>query len=185
MSTRQRGETWWIDIGAPSGERIRRSAETSDRKAAQEYHDRLRAQLWREDKFGETPAKTFDQTAVRFLKHYLGQADCDSKRHHIVYWRTIFGGRILTAITADAVDEGLPKHKLMTNGKTALLTSGTKNRYIGTLRTMLNMCVTWKWLERAPRLGLLDEPKKRIRWITQAEANALIGAITQDWHVIL
>jgi integrase len=181
MSIRQRGETWWIDFRTPSGERVRRSAETTDRKAAQEFHDRLKAQLWRENKLGDMPAKTFDQAAVRFLRHYIGQSYFDSKKAHIAYWRTHFGGWSLPDITSDVVEDSMPTHKAMTNGKTKALMPATKNRYVGTLRTMLNMCVGWKWLDKAPKFTLLNEPKKRIRWITQAEARGLIDAISQDW----
>lgn len=52
MSLRKRGNTWWIDVTTPSGQRIRESAETPDRKAAQEYHDRVKAEAWRRHKAG-------------------------------------------------------------------------------------------------------------------------------------
>ena len=38
MALRKRGQTWWLDIATPGGHRLRRSAETTDRKAAQELH---------------------------------------------------------------------------------------------------------------------------------------------------
>lgn len=52
MSLYRVGETWYIDIAHDKG-RIRRSTGTSNRKAAQELHDRLKEQLWREEKLGE------------------------------------------------------------------------------------------------------------------------------------
>jgi len=181
MSIRLRGETWWVDFRAPSGERIRHSTGTADERSAREYEDRLKAQLWRERKFGEVPAKTFEQAAVRFLKHYTGQSDFDSKQRYIAYWRTKFGGWLLPAITAEAVDAALPTHQELLRGAPKPLTAATKNRYMATLRTMLNMAEEWKWLDRAPKLKDLPEPKVRIRWITQAEASTLLDAITQDW----
>jgi hypothetical protein len=45
---------WHLDIRTPGGERIRRSIETKDRKAAQKYHDCLKAELWRRDKLGRS-----------------------------------------------------------------------------------------------------------------------------------
>ena len=181
MSIRLRGKTWWLDLVAPNGERIRQSTQTGDRKAAQEYHDRLKADLWRQDKLGEAPKRTFDEAAVRFLRHYMGQADFESKQAHIAHWRTRFGGWKLVDITADTVEEGRPTHQVMNTGKLKPLKPGTRNRYVGTLRTMLNMCVDWEWIDKAPKLKMLDEPKKRIRWITQDEARDLLAAISQDW----
>ncbi|WP_338618160.1 site-specific integrase [Pigmentiphaga sp. CHJ604] len=181
MPIRQRGNTWWIDIRTPGGERIRRSTETSDRRKAQEYHDRLKAQMWAQAKLGEAPERVYEEAAVRFLKHYAGQADFDSKARYIAYWRTKFGGWPLVNITADAVADNLPTHKVGKGGAPAPLTPATVNRYVATLRTMLNMCEGWKWLARAPKLADLHEPKKRIRWITQDQATDLIAAVTQDW----
>src|SRR5207248_642491 len=47
MSLRKRGSVWWIDIATPSGERVRRSAETGDKAQAQELHDKLKSEVWR------------------------------------------------------------------------------------------------------------------------------------------
>lgn len=72
MSLRRRGNTWWVDITTPGGQRIRESAETPDRKAAQEYHDRLKAEGWRRHKLGDKPQRTWDEAALRFLKELGG-----------------------------------------------------------------------------------------------------------------
>ena len=39
MSIYKRGNTYWLDITTPSGERIRRSAGTEVKKKAQELHE--------------------------------------------------------------------------------------------------------------------------------------------------
>lgn len=55
MSLYKRGNTWWVDVTTASGQRVRESTETSNRKAAQEYHDKLKAETWRVDRLGERP----------------------------------------------------------------------------------------------------------------------------------
>jgi hypothetical protein len=65
MAIRKRGDVWWVDFTSPSGERIRRSAETGDKIEAQEYHDRLKAEAWRQDKLDETPRRTWNDAVVR------------------------------------------------------------------------------------------------------------------------
>ena len=57
MSLRKRGGIWWVDVVAPNGERIRRTAGTANKALAQEFHDRLKADLWRLAKLGERPRK--------------------------------------------------------------------------------------------------------------------------------
>lgn len=58
MSLYKRGSTWWIRFTTPSGELVRRSAQTEDKKAAQELHDKLKAESWRVRKLGQTPIHT-------------------------------------------------------------------------------------------------------------------------------
>ncbi len=63
----------WVSFTAPNGERIRRSAGTEDRKQAQEYHDRLKVELWRVHKLGEKPRRSWQEAVVRWLRacsHY-------------------------------------------------------------------------------------------------------------------
>ena len=50
MSLRKRGGIWWIDVAAPNGERIRRTTGTANKALALEFHDRIKAELWRIDK---------------------------------------------------------------------------------------------------------------------------------------
>jgi hypothetical protein len=61
MSLRKRGGTWWIDIIAPNGERIRRTAGTCNKALAQEFHDRTKSELWRITKLGEKPRRTWNE----------------------------------------------------------------------------------------------------------------------------
>jgi len=54
----------------------------------------------------------------------------------------------------------------------------TKNRYFALIRAILNKCVNeWDWLDKAPKLKLHKEPKKRIRWLYPEEAQRLVNAL--------
>ena len=68
MSLRKRGGIWWIDVAAPSGERIRRSTGTANRDLAQEAHDRFKSELWRILNAGAKPQHTWNEAVVRWLK---------------------------------------------------------------------------------------------------------------------
>ncbi|MFX7878890.1 integrase, partial [Acinetobacter baumannii] len=78
---------WWIDIRAPGVPRIRRSSGTTDKQAAQELHDRVKADLWRSTKRGEDPDHTFDEAALGMLTLAEGQRDYETKVRHVMYWR--------------------------------------------------------------------------------------------------
>ncbi|AJX78379.1 tyrosine-type recombinase/integrase [Burkholderia pseudomallei] len=172
---------WHLDICPPSGARIRRSTETRDRKAAQEYHDRLKAELWRQDKLGEKADRTFEEAAVRFLQQCVGQRDYAGKLRHVLYWREQFGATPVRLLTAERIFDALPTHKRV-NGKPARpLSPGTRNRYINTIRRLLNLCVEWEWLDRTPKLRRFEEPDVRVRWETPEVIITMINALRLPW----
>ncbi|MGB3291103.1 MAG: site-specific integrase [Burkholderiaceae bacterium] len=172
---------WQLDIRAPSGERIRRSTDTSDRKAAQEYHDKLKASLWRQDVLGEVPDKIFEEAAVRFLRESTGQRDYDTKLRHIDYWRKQFAGRTVRSLTTDDIVGALPTQRFYRNKPPTELTGSTLNRYLSTIRRLLNLCVGWGWLENAPNLPIYFEPEVRVRWEPPEVIAKLIRAMTLPW----
>ena len=68
MSLRKRGGIWWVDVTAPNGERIRQTTGTANKALAQEFHDRLKSELWRIAKLGEKPRRTWNDAVVRWVK---------------------------------------------------------------------------------------------------------------------
>jgi len=172
---------WHLDIRTPSGERIRRSTETKDRKAAQEYHDRLKANLWRQDKLGDIPDRTFEEAAVKFLKECEGQRDYATKLRHIAYWREQFSGRSVRSLTADKITDALPTHRIIKDTPAEPLTGSTRNRYIATIKRLLNLCETWEWIDRVPKLPRYCEPDVRVRWEPPEVIAALINALRLPW----
>ena len=67
MSLYRRGEWWWIDISSDQG-RIREPAGTTDRKAAQEYHEKRKSEIWRRDKLGEAAPVTWGDAVKAWLR---------------------------------------------------------------------------------------------------------------------
>lgn len=65
MSLVRRGKIWWVDLASPTGERIRRSSGTDQKELAQEYHDRLKADLWKQSRLKEKPLRTWEEAADR------------------------------------------------------------------------------------------------------------------------
>jgi hypothetical protein len=61
----KRESTWWVSFTTPSGERIRRSAKTEEKKLAQEYHDSLKHESWRVHQLGEKPRRTWQEAVVQ------------------------------------------------------------------------------------------------------------------------
>lgn len=183
MSIRRRNgsDIWHVDIRTPGGERIRQSTGTANRKEAQEYHDRLKSDLWRVGKMGERPAYTWDEAAVRILKESADLADLPNRKIHISHFRQFFSGRKLASITRDDIFAALPEFDQRSK-EPKPVTRATKNKYLATMRIMLKAAAeTWEWIDRAPKLEELPVANRRIRWITKAEAQRLLTTIRPQW----
>lgn len=67
MSLYRVGDIWYIDLQSARG-RIRESTGTADKKQAQEYHERIRGEIWRQDKLGESPPVTWGEAVKTWLQ---------------------------------------------------------------------------------------------------------------------
>jgi len=58
--------------------------------------------------------------------------------------------------------------------------NATVNRNLEVLRAILRKCVNeWEWLDKAPQVRMLQEPKRRIRFLTREEAQRLISELPE------
>jgi integrase len=182
MALRKRNSsaTWHIDLRAPGGERIRQSTGTTNKKEAEEYHDRLKAELWRVSKLGEKQKHTWDAAALRMLKESTHLSSYVNLEIHIRHFRQFFSGRLLESITRDEIYEALPQLSARTKQPKPLSVK-TKNMYLGTMRHLFNLAIKWEWLDRVPFLEDAKAANKRVRFLTRAEAQRLIAAISTEW----
>jgi integrase len=172
MSLRKRAGIWWDDDVAPNGERIRRTAGTANKALAQEFHDRLKAELWRLAKLSERPVHTWNEAVVRWLKESSHKATIEQDKAHLRWLDRHLGGKQLDLISRGIVDR-------ITDVKLAEgVSNATVNRVLEVLRAILWKCVSdWEWLERAPKIRLLKEPTRRIRFLSRDEAQRLLSAL--------
>jgi integrase len=174
MSLRKRGGIWWVDVVAPSGERIRRTAETANKAQAQEFHDRLKSELWRIAKLGEKPRRTWNEAVVRWLKEKSHKATAKEDVSRLRWLDPFLGGRDLATITRDTINK-IADAKLAQGCSNA-----TVNRTLALVRAILRRCVNeWEWLDRTPQVRMLREPTRRIRFLTREEAQRLLTELPE------
>jgi len=172
MSLRKRSTTWWVDIVTPNGQRIRRSTGTGNKALAQEYHDKLKAELWRKSRLGEKPARKWEDAVVRWLKEAGHKASIEADKIHLRWLDRYLRGKPLTSIDRSLIGRiGQAK-------KAEGVSNATVNRVVEVLRAILRKAANdWEWLDKAPAVRLLPEPTRRIRWLTQNEADRLLGTL--------
>jgi integrase len=149
MSLYLRGNVWWVYL-SHNGERIRQSAETSDKTKAQEFHDKLKAQLWDRKANGATLNDALklwlkakerseqDKSAVRvLLANYPSRPLSKVNQHDIV----------------DALGDRKPE---------------TKNKTLAIVRSAMNMAHD-RGLCDKPKIKRLESDSKRLRFLTKDE----------------
>ncbi|WP_230677295.1 site-specific integrase [Pluralibacter gergoviae] len=200
-----RGETWHCDFIAPNGSRVRRSLETSDKREAQELHDRLKSEAWRVKKLGESPKKLFKEACIRWIREKEDKKSIDDDKSIIKFWLLHFRDHLLSDITAEKIMEAVDgmenrRHRLnweMSKERCIRLkkpvpeyapkqaAKGTRTRHLAILRAILNMAVGWGWLDKAPKISTPRVKNGRIRWLTEEESKRLFAEIAPHFFPIV
>ena len=173
MSIYRRGNMWWVRFTTPGGQLVRQSAQTEDKQAAREYHDKLKAESWRVAKLGQKPTRTWDEAAYRWL-----QETQDKKSHigdvYMVAWLQQFLSRKqLQDVTRDVVMQ-------IAEVKRKQCSPSRANRILALIRAILRRAEReWDWLEKAPTVRMFKEPKRRVRWITPEQVAALLKELPE------
>ena len=180
MSLRKRGGSWWVDVVAPNGERIRRTTGTANKALAQEFHDRLKSELWRISKLGEKPRRTWNEAVgalAEGVRHTRQRSSQD--KAHLRWLDQYLGGKYLDTISRAVIDR-------ITEAKLAEgVSNATVNRPLEVVRAILRKCVNdWEWLDRTPQVRMLKEPTRRVRFLTRDEAKRLLAALPEHLAVM-
>ena len=143
MALYRSGTTWWVRFTTPDGKRVRESARTEDKVAAQEYHDRLKAEYWRVKKLGDKPHRTWKEAVVRWVEESVHKA---SQQDEVLILRWLdphLGGRCLDEISRERVDE------IARTRKAGGVGNITVNHTIQVIRVILRKAEReWGWMDR-------------------------------------
>ena len=167
---RNEADAWWCDLWH-QGRRIRKSTGTIDRREAQEYADRLKAELWRHARLGERPTVTWDAAVLDWLDAHTHLRTLSDRKDQLRFASKWLKGKSLAAIDRDTLDV-VGKKKAATGVGPA-----TVNRHLAAISAVLGHAFKKGWLPSKPSIPKRHEPEKRIRWATQAQARKLITAL--------
>ncbi len=83
----------------------------------------------------------------------------------------------LSGLMLDEINRDLLE-KIMAKRIAGKVADSIVNRTMEIVRAILRRAAFyWEWLERVPKVRMLPEPKRRIRWITRDEAERLMAAL--------
>jgi integrase len=170
MSLYKRGRIWWCEWEV-GGQRIRESTYTTDRKAAQEFHDRRRADIWREARLGETRVAAWDEAALAWVdEHAQHKKSYETDRQRLLWLTKRLTGQPITAISTDAL---LKLRKALLKDRAP----ATANRYLAIVSAVLHYAHAKSIICAVPKIPYLPEARERFRWLTRDEAKALIAEL--------
>lgn len=173
MSLIKRGNTWWIDFTTPAGERIRRSAGTSNKTQAQEFHDKLKMESWRVQKLGDKPKRTWDDAAYKWLMETQYKKSHLDDISRITWFQRYFRGALLDDITRDLIAQ-------VADIKAKETSPSTANRFLALVRAILRKAAfDWEWIDKPPVIKLYRVQKTRIRYLTPIQANILLNELPE------
>ena len=131
---------------------------------AQEFHDRFKAELWRISNLGEKPRRTWNEAVVRWLKEKSHKATARQDVNLLRWLDPYLGGKDVTTINRAFIDR-ITEKKLATGCSNA-----TANRHLALVRAILRKCAgDWEWSDWAPKVRMLRESKRRIRFLPLLE----------------
>lgn len=184
---RSTSPNWYYKLYPPGGGKpIQGSTGTDDKSKAQEYHDRLKTNLWDQARLGRKPEYTWNEAVVRYVGDRIDLASLETTKTHLRWLDQHLDGWLLSKIDRDKVDaiarakRAEPRMVRTLQGPKPLgrtVSASTVNRVMGVLTAVLNVAIDWGWIDRAPVGRRMKVVGKRIRWLTPAEAAALLRAL--------
>jgi integrase len=169
MSLYKRNDSphWWVKI-SHSGTTIQRSTGTADKSPAQEYHDKLKASLWEQQRLGIKPRRSWKEAVVRWLAETSDKVTHKEDVRKLRWLDAYLGDLMLDGITLDVIDR-IKSEKLKVAAKSSV------NRYLALIRSILLRARNdWEWVDRVPKVKMYKEGPARERSITVEQAEALL-----------
>jgi integrase len=164
---------WWVKLPAIAGESrpLSLSAGTANKREAQEFHDSLKAERWKQDRLGQKPRYTWQDAVVKFLLETSHKRSHDRDKAMLAWLDPELGGKCLDEIDRNLIDR--IKFK-----RAEIATKATANRYLALIRTILRKAWReWEWIERVPTVTLFRESAGRVRYLTLQEFERLVAEL--------
>lgn len=161
---------WWVKI-SHGGRTIQRSTGTEDKAQAQEYHDKLKASLWEQQRLGVKPRRAWKEAVVRWLAETSEKVTHPEDMRKLRWLDPFLGSLMLDEVTLDVID-AIKAAKLKAACKP------TVNRYLALVRAiLLRSRDDWEWIDKVPKVKLFKEGSGRERSITVAQAETLVSEL--------
>lgn len=168
MALYKRNTTWWVSF-THKGKRIQRSTGTSNKLAAEEFHDRFKAELWSITKLANKPVYSWRDAVLRWLKENSTKRSIETDKVHFRWLDSHLSQYQLHEISNDVIE------RIALKKETEGVTLTTVNRVMEIVRALLTKAhKEWEWIDKVPVVRMRHVENSRIRWLNVDEANRLL-----------
>lgn len=170
-----RGRIYWINITGANGQPLRETSGTSDRKAAQEYHDQRKAEVWRIRQLGERPRiKLDDAIAQWYMAHAATKKSVADDKLRIRAMLPYLPNCQLREVTTTRLQR---LHDDIVRARQCKPI--TANRYLEILSAVLHYGKRREWIENVPTIPYAKVRKVTKPFLSQQQAVALLNAMPE------
>ena len=164
---------WWINLVLPDGRRICESTRCIERTDAEAYVVRLKSEALEARQQGLLGIVVWQQAVLRYLEEATDKRSVSDDRDHL---RKL--DAYLRSLRLDAVDMTALQPFIRDRKVTDGVSNATVNRALEVVRRILNLAhQEWRWLKAVPKIRMLKEPRRRVRFLRREEADRLIEAL--------
>ncbi len=164
---------WWINLVLPDGSRVCQSTGCVDRTAAEEFAVRLKNEALDARQQGLLGIVVWQQAVVRYLEEFADKNSLSDDKDHLKKLDPYLRSQRLDAIDMTVLQPFIRDRK--TNDG---VSNATVNRALEVVRRILNVAhQEWRWLRGVPKVRMLKEPRRRVRFLRREEADRLIDAL--------
>ena len=132
------------------GPPLQGSTGTSNKEQAQEFHDRLKVDLWNQARLGVKPRYTWNDAVIRYVADRDGLPSLETSKTHLRWLDQHLSGVTLAEIDrnrVDAIAQIKRRERRVIRTKRGpketgkIVSAGTVNRVVGVLKAVLNAAV--------------------------------------------
>jgi integrase len=164
---------WWVKLVLPDGRRVCQSTRLEVLEDAEEFLIRLKAEAYEAARSGIPAEQKWQAAVVRYLEDNADKQSLRDDRDHLQKLDPYLRDKRLADINMDVLRPFVRERKQVDR-----VANATVNRALEIVRRILYLARDdWEWILRVPKIRMLKEPKRRVRFIRDDEADRLIEAL--------
>jgi integrase len=172
---------WWVRLLLPNGRRVCRNTRCVGRADAEAFVARLKSESLDAPGAQEPGPFVWPQAVIRYLEQAAEKKSLSDDRDHLKKLAPY-----LRSCRLEAVDMNALRPFIRTRKEKDGVQNATVNRALEIVRRILNLAhQDWRWIRAAPKIRMLKEPRRRVRFLRREEAQRLLEAMPKHMKPIV